>query len=53
MNLEQGLGIPEQGPVSQKPRARNHIHFVSLADNFIVQLSNLLKPPSGMEDKTA
>ena len=30
----------------------NEVHFVSLADKFTVQISNLLKPPSGMEDKT-
>ena len=28
-------------------------HFVSLADNFSVQFSNLLKLPSGMENKKA
>ena len=31
----------------------NEVHFVSLADNFTVQFSNLLKLPSGMESKTA
>ena len=31
----------------------NKVHFVSLADNFTVQFSNLLKLPSGMENKTA
>ena len=31
----------------------SEVHFVSLADNFAVQLSNLLKLPSGMENKTA
>ena len=31
----------------------NKVHFVSLADNFAVQFSNLLKLPSGMENKTA
>ena len=31
----------------------NGVHFVSLADNFTVQLSNLLKLPSGMENKTS
>ena len=31
----------------------NEVHFVSLADNFIVQFSNLLKLSSGMENKTA
>ena len=31
----------------------NEIHFVSLADNFTVQFSNLLKLSSGMENKTA
>ena len=31
----------------------NEVHFVSLADNFTVQFSNLLKLPSGMENKTA
>ena len=30
----------------------NEVNFVSLADNFIVQFSNLLKVPFGMEDKT-
>ena len=29
----------------------NKVHFVSLADNFTVQFSNLLKLPSGMENK--
>ena len=29
----------------------NEVHFVSLADNFTVQFSNLLKLPSGMENK--
>ena len=31
----------------------NKVHVVSLADNFTVQFSNLLKHPSGMENKTA
>ena len=31
----------------------NEFHFVSLADNFTVQFSNLLKLPSGMENRTA
>ena len=31
----------------------NKVHFVSLADNFTVQFSNLLKLPSGMENNTA
>ena len=31
----------------------NNAHFVSLADNFTVQFSNLLNLPSGMENKTA
>ena len=31
----------------------NEVHIVSLADNFTVQLSNLLKLPSGMESRTA
>ena len=31
----------------------NEVHFVSLADNFTVQFSNLLKLSSGMENKTA
>ena len=32
----------------------NEFHFVSLADNRLrVQFSNLLKLPSGMENKTA
>ena len=31
----------------------NEVHFVSLADDFTVQFSNLLKLPSGMENKTA
>lgn len=31
----------------------NEVHFVSLADNFIVLFSKLLKLPSGMENKTA
>ena len=30
----------------------NEIQFVSLADNFTVQFSNLLKLSSGMENKT-
>ena len=30
----------------------NEVHFVSLADNFTVQLSKLLKLPSSMENKT-
>ena len=30
----------------------NEVHFVSLADNFTVQFSKLLKLPSGMENKT-
>ena len=30
----------------------NEFHFVSLADNFTVQFSNLSKLPSGMENKT-
>ena len=29
----------------------NEVHFVSLADDFTVQLSNVLKLPSGMEMK--
>ena len=29
----------------------NKVHFVSLANNFTVQFSNLLKLPSGMENK--
>ena len=29
------------------------VHFVSLADNFTVEFSNLLKLSSGMENKTA
>ena len=31
----------------------NDVHFVSLANNFTVQFSNLLKLPSGMANKTA
>ena len=31
----------------------NEVHFVSLADNFTLQLSNFLKLPSGMAKKTA
>ena len=31
----------------------NKVHFVYLADDFLVQLSKLLKLPSGMENKTA
>ena len=31
----------------------NEVYFVSLADNFTVQFSNLLKLPSGMETKAA
>ena len=31
----------------------NEVKFFSLADIFTVQLSNLLKLPSGMENKTA
>ena len=32
----------------------NEVHFVSLANNLLtVQFSNLLKLPSGMENKTA
>ena len=31
----------------------NEVKFVSLADTFTVQFSNLLKLPSGMENKTA
>ena len=31
----------------------NEVNFVSLADTFTVQVSNLLKLPSGMENKTA
>ena len=31
----------------------NEVHFVSLADNFTVQFSNLLKQSSGMKYKTA
>ena len=31
----------------------NKVHFVSLAENFTVQFSNLLKLPSGIENKTA
>ena len=31
----------------------NEVHFVSLADGFTVQFLNLLKLPSGMENKTA
>ena len=30
----------------------NEVNFVSLADTFTVQVSNLLKLPSGMENKT-
>ena len=30
----------------------NEVHFVSLADNFTVQFSNLLKLPSAMGNKT-
>ena len=33
--------------------ASNKVHLVSLAYNFAVQFSNLLKLPSGMENKTA
>ena len=31
----------------------NKVHSVSLADNFTVQFSKLLKLPSGMENKAA
>ena len=31
----------------------NEVHFVSLADKFTVQFSKLLKPSSGIENKTA
>ena len=31
----------------------NEVNFVSLADNFTVQFSKLLKLPSGMENKIA
>ena len=31
----------------------NEVHFVSLADNFTVQFSNLLKLPSAMQNRTA
>ena len=31
----------------------NKVHFVFLANNYTVQFSNLLKLPSGMENKTA
>ena len=31
----------------------NKVHFVSLAENFTVQFSNLLKLSSGIENKTA
>ena len=31
----------------------DEVHFVSLADNFTVKFSNLLKLPSGVESKTA
>ena len=31
----------------------NKVHFVSLADNFTIQFSNLLKLSSGMENKKA
>ena len=31
----------------------NEVNFVSLADTFTVQFSNLLKLPSGMENETA
>ena len=31
----------------------NEVNFVSLADTFTVQFSNLRKLPSGMENKTA
>ena len=31
----------------------NEVHFVSPADTFTVQFSNLLKLPSGMENKIA
>ena len=31
----------------------NEVHFGSLANNFTVQFLNLLKLPSGMENKTA
>ena len=31
----------------------NEVHFVYLADNVTVQFLNLLKLPSGMENKTA
>ena len=31
----------------------NKVHFVSLPNNFTVQFLNLLKLPSGMENKTA
>ena len=33
--------------------ASNEVNFVSLANTFTVQFSNLLKLPSGMENKTA
>ena len=31
----------------------NEVHFVSLSNNFTVQFSNLLKLPSGVENRTA
>ena len=31
----------------------NEVHFVSLAENFTVQFSKVLKLPSGTENKTA
>ena len=31
----------------------DEVHFVSLADNFTVKFSNVLKFPSGVENKTA
>ena len=31
----------------------HEVHFVYLSDNFTVQFLNLLKVPSGMENKTA
>ena len=46
-------------PVTQRARkvecvlTSNEVHFVSLADNFTVQFSNLLKLLSGMENKRA
>ena len=43
----------ENSRPSSLPGPSNEVHFVSLADNFTVPFSKLLKLPSVMENKNA